>query len=121
MGERSPHASPKARSLQEPFRRSRLVDRRIAQAVILSVFVPGLAHLVWRRRVVEGTLLLTFTLLWGVLGVVQLATLWAHYPHVDEMAMPGIIAQFLLYGALLPVVGALASVGLAESMRARAH
>lgn len=85
--------------------------------MLLTLVVPGLAHLVWGRRVVEGALLLTFTFLWGVLGVVQLATLWAHYPHVDEMALPGIIAQFILYSALLPVVGALASVGLVDAIR----
>lgn len=90
---------------------------RTTRAVLVTLVVPGLGHLVYRRRTVEGALLLTFTLLWGVLGVVQLATLWAHFPHVGHDAMPGIIAQFMLYAALLPVVGALASVGLVESLR----
>lgn len=89
----------------------------MTRAVLVSLAVPGLAHLVYGRRAVEGALLLTFTFLWGVLGVVQLATLWAHLPHVGNDAMPGVIAQFILYAALLPVVGALASVGLADAMR----
>ena len=94
-----------------------LVDRRIARAVAFSIVMPGLAHLVYGRRAVEGALLLTFTFLWGVLGVIQLATFFTHFPHVGHDAMPGLIAQFILYIALLPVVGIVASVGLVDAMR----
>ncbi|HET6403303.1 MAG TPA: hypothetical protein VFH78_01545 [Candidatus Thermoplasmatota archaeon] len=93
------------------------MDKRLARAVVVSMLVPGLAHLVHGRRTTEGALLLTFTFLWGVLGVIQLATFWAHFPHVGHDAIPGLIAQFVLYGALLPVVGAFASVGLVDAMR----
>lgn len=90
------------------------------RAVLASLLVPGLGHLLYHQRRVEGALLITFTLLWGVLGIIQIATLWAHYPHVDHQALPGILAQFILYASLLPIVGAFASVGLIDAMRGRA-
>lgn len=98
-------------------RAPRAAVRSKTRAVLVSLLVPGLGHLVYARRRVEGTLLLTFTLLWGLLGVIQIATLWAHFPHVGHDAMPGILAQILLYGALFPVVGIVASVGLVDAMR----
>lgn len=92
-------------------RASHRVDLR-ARALVLTLVAPGSAHLLFGVRRTEGALLVAFDLAWGVLAVVQLATLSAHIVHVGPEAYPGIVAAILLYPLLYLIVGGIAAANV---------
>lgn len=66
-------------------------------AVLANLALPGAGYLLAGRRRVLGALIASATLVWGVVGILHVLTLDAHWGHLHPSAFPGIGAQVLLY------------------------